>query len=185
MMRDLAGQNLASPRPTYAKRMLRLIVLLVIIGGVVFLLKNRINIGGIGSGASVVLREAPRGLTPVKAENAPSATEGGVDLATQSATFTDVKFGGEAVASATRSFGGGTYVLSVDATLPDPKNTYYEVWLVGDDEVIPVDFMTGSKTKWSLRLRSGDKYSSYSGIWITLERTKDELPEERVLEGSF
>jgi len=159
-------------------------VALIIIGGIFFLARSRFNFAR-GGDSSVILREAPRGLTPVQIDGSSNAIEGGVDLTTQQATFEDVKYQGQAKATASRSFGGGTYILSVDATLPDPKSTYYQVWLVGNGKTIPIDFMSGSKTSWSLRLKSSDKYSNYDGIWITLERTKDELPEEHVLEGSF
>jgi len=182
-MRDLGQQNFDSGRRSLGKKALRILVLLIVIIGVIFLVKSRLNIGG--SGGSVILREAPRGLIPVSIGNQSNLTAGAVDLTTQSATFKDVRYGGEAKATATRSFGGGLYILSVDATLPDPVNTNYQVWLVGGGSVIPIDYMNGSKTSWSLGLRSSDKYSKYDGIWITLERTKDELPEEHVLEGTF
>ena len=184
-MRDLGGQNFGNfQRSSKAKTIFRILILLIIVGGVFYFAKSRLSLGQIGTGA-VILKEAPRGLKPVVIDQTADLTEGGVQLSTQQATFEDVRYNGQAKATASRSFGGGLYILSVDATLPDPNNTYYEVWLVSDGKVIPIDFMTGSKTSWSLRLRSSDKYSSYDGIWNTLERTKDELPEEHILEGSF
>jgi hypothetical protein len=182
-MRDLAqqfGENRGNLR---VKNLWRLLVILVLVGVGFFLIKNRFeNVGS--SGSSIILQEAPYGLVPVEVGNIQITSEG-VNLTTQQASFRDVKYGGEASARATRSFGGGAYILSVDATLPDPKNVNYQVWLVGDDGVVPIDYMTGSKNGWSLRLRSSDKYSKYDGIWITLERSKDETSEEHVLEGSF
>jgi len=183
-MRDLANQDFSSKKPIFKSRLLRIFLIILVLAGVFYIAKSQVNFGA-ASGSSVTLQEVPRNLTPIVADGTQNITEGGVDLVTQHAAFTDVKYGGGAKATATRSFGGGTYILSVDATLPDPKNTYYEVWLVGGGSVIPIDFMSGSKTSWNLSFRSGDKYSKYSGIWITLERTKDELPEENVLEGSF
>ena len=179
-MRDLA-RGVRSSR-NVNKIFGQLIVVLFIIGAV-FFIKNNFVDTSVG-GTSVVLREAPRGLKPVEVENG-GVTDGGVDLAINRATLRDVKYGGTARASATRSYGGGIYILSVDATLPDPVNTQYQVWLVGSGAVLPIDYMRGSKTSWSLSLRDTDKYSKYSGIWITLERTKDEKPEEHVMEGSF
>ena len=185
MMRDLGQQKFGnSARFSKAKTIFRILILLIIIGAILYFAKSRLNFGQIGTG-SVILREAPRGLKPVVVDQTADLTEGGIQLSTQQSTFKDVRYGGQAKATASRSFGGGLYILSVDATLPDPNNTYYEVWLTGNGKVVPIDFMTGSKTSWSLRLRSSDKYSSYDGIWITLERTKDELPEEHILEGSF
>lgn len=160
-------------------------VIVVLVAAAIFWGAKRLNLVG-SSTASVTLREAPRGLTPVAVdEDSTQVTQGGVNLASQSVTLTDVKYGGEAKATATRSFGGGVYSLNVDATLPDPVNTDYQVWLVGDGGATPIDYMRGSKTSWSLSLRDSDKYSAYDGIWITLERTRDEIAEERVMEGSF
>lgn len=149
-----------------------------------YLAKSKINLGE-GSSSSVTLREAPRGLTAIKVETTSPISEGRVDLATETALLTDVKYQGEAQGTADRSYGGGVYILSVNATLPDPKGHVYGVWLVGDSGPVLVDYMSGSKTSWSLRLRGPDKYSQYGGIWITLERAKDEIPEEHILEGSF
>lgn len=139
-------------------------------------------VGG-GSSGGVILRDAPTDLEPVGVGEV--KIEGGVDLKTEKASFKDVKYGGSAQASATRAYGGGVYSLTVEANLPDPKNTYYQVWLVGSAAPVSVDFMRGAKTSWTLNLRDTDKFSKYKGIWITLERTKDDLPEEHVLEGSF
>lgn len=147
--------------------------------------KSRLNIGT-ASGSSVTLREAERGLVPVElsGEHA-ELTSGAVDLVTQKAALVDVKYDGEARATATRSFGGGTYILSVEATLPDPKNVSYQVWVVGGGEVVPIDYLRGQGTKWSLSVRTSDEFSGYDGVWITLERTKNDVPEEHVMEGSF
>ena len=183
-MRDLAQQLPGNRGNSRIKKIIRLTVVLVVVGTILFYAKSKL-IGGTGGGSSIVLREAPRGLKPVSDEGAEKVTDKGVNLVTQRASFADLKFGGEAQATATRSFGGGTYILSVNATLPDPKNTYYQVWLVGGGNIIPIDYMRGLGNSWSLNLRSQDKYSQYKGIWITLERTKDELPEEHVLDGTF
>ena len=184
-MRDLGQQKFSDfARPSKTKTIFRILILLIIVGAILYFAKSRLNFGQIGAG-SVILREAPRGLKPVTIDQTANVAEGGVQLSTQQAAFEDVRYGGQAKATASRSFGGDLYILSVNATLPDPNNTYYEVWLTGNSKVIPIDFMTGSKTSWSLRLRSNDKYSQYDGILITLERTKDELPEEHILEGSF
>ncbi|OGD95113.1 hypothetical protein A3F02_02420 [Candidatus Curtissbacteria bacterium RIFCSPHIGHO2_12_FULL_38_9b] len=183
-MRDLANQNFNIKKPKATAKFLRLILLIVVLAAIFPIGKFFLKPGSLGE-SSIVLREAPRNLKPINVDLTESINSEGVNLITQSATFKDVQYGGEANATATRSFGGGTYILSVDATLPDPVNTNYQVWLVSGQEVIPINFMNGSKNTWSLRLRSSDKYSNYDGIWITLERTKDELPEEHILEGSF
>jgi len=159
--------------------------LALIFAGGIFLFKNGLDFGG-SSSSSVILREAQRGLTPVVIEGGQDdILESAVDLTTQKAILSDVMHGGAAKASATRSFGGGSYILSVEATLPDPINVNYAVWVVGGGETILIDYMTGSKTSWSLSKRARDEYSNYDGIWITLERTKDDFVEEHVMEGTF
>jgi hypothetical protein len=187
-MRDLSRiQNSRQSSLSTFKKYWRLFAVVVIVLVILFVVRFGLNLGGgvrVG-GSSVTLREAPRGLTPVAVDGQSDAVSGGVDLATQSASFSDVKYGGGASATATRSFGGGTYILNVSANLPDPVNTSYQVWLVGGGEIVPIDYMRGSGTSWSLSLRASDNYSNYDGIWITLERTKDDLVEEHVLEGSF
>ncbi len=182
-MRDLANLSYLLSKISGIPRAFRLIILAVVVGGVLFFLGSKLNLP-VGGGQDLVLRDPPRNLTPVTVEGG-SVSDGGMALTKKTTTLKDVKYGGEAFGTASRSFGGGTYILSVNATLPDPKNTTYQVWLSDGDSMIPIDYMSGSKTSWSLRLRSTDKYSSYRSILVTLERTKDNLPEERVLEGSF
>lgn len=186
-MRDLSKIPLGKTRrkPPAFRKLARLLVFLFIALSIFSVAKSRLNITT-SSGSSVILREAQRGLTPVELSGEhKKLTSGAVDLVTQKATLADVKYGGRARATATRSFGGGTYILTVDGTLPDPKNVSYQVWVVGGGEVVPIDYMRGEKTKWDLSVRTSDEFSNYDEIWITLERTKDEIPEEHVMEGSF
>lgn len=178
-MRDLSKSNYGSKKRISRK-------FSILIGGVFAVVLAvyglSMMVGG-GSSGGVILRDAPTDLEPVEAGE--MKIEGGVDLKTEKASFKDVKYGGDAQASATRAYGGGVYSLTVEANLPDPKNTNYQVWLVGSGGPVSVDYMRGTKTSWSLNLRDSDKFSKYKGIWITLERTKDDLPEEHVLEGTF
>ncbi|MCR4324296.1 MAG: hypothetical protein NUV69_01265 [Candidatus Curtissbacteria bacterium] len=163
----------------------KIFIIVAFILGVFFAVTSTFNISTPG-GSAVVLREAPRGLTPVGGSSELSGVaEGGVELTKQTATLQDVEYGGEARGSATRSFGGGTYILTVSATLPDPTNNLYQVWLANGSQALPIDYMSGSKNSWSLSLRDTDKYSNYREIWITREITKDSKPELHVLEGSF
>lgn len=182
-MRDLGQRRGYSVSVNSFNLVLKIGLFILVVGFIGILVNSKLMIGS-GSSSSVVLQEAPRGLVPVEVKFEGLAKRG-VNLTTQSAVLRDVKYGGEAKAKATRSSGGGVYVLSVEATLPDPVNTNYQVWLVSADEILPIDYMRGSGTSWSLSLRDSDKYSSYDGIWITLERTKDDLPEEHVMEGTF
>ena len=179
-MRDL-GKKYGLPRGP--NKFFWQIVILFLILSVVFFAKNKF-FGGSSGGSSITLSDAPRGLTAVQVDSS-GLGDGGVDLVSKKISLRDVKYGGDARATATRSYGGGIYNLSVEATLPDPVNTNYQVWLVSGEALLPIDYMRGAKTSWSLSLRDSDKYSNYRGIWITLERTKDSKPEEHVMEGSF
>ncbi|HSX18841.1 MAG TPA: hypothetical protein VLE91_01765 [Candidatus Saccharimonadales bacterium] len=192
-MRDLSRVPLGARSKKGAKvgkfiKRLRLLVIVVVIIAAVLFVKEKFNGQSAIDGQSIILREASHGLTPVKLGNESSTLlKNAVDLKTEKTTLKDVKYGGSgvAVATAARSYGGGSYILTVDATLPDPVNVSYEVWVVGGGEVVPVDFMQGSGTHWTLNVNTKDEFSNYSGIWITLERLKDEKPEEHVLEGTF
>ena len=186
-MRDLSKTPLGNPRRRSSplRRLKKLLALVLLVLLIFLIARLWLNLGN-SSGSAIILREAARGLVPVELSNQhEQLTSKAVDLVTQRAILVDVKYDGRAAATATRSFGGGTYILTVEATLPDPKNVSYQVWVTGGGEVIPIDYMRGEKTNWSLSVRTGDEFSNYDGIWITLERTKDEIPEEHVMEGSF
>lgn len=180
-MRDLSKANYG-PRRFEKKRVITVLGGVIAVVLVVYFLNSLIGSGG--SSGAITLRDAPTDLTPVAAGDG-LKVDGGVNLKTETAGMKDVKYGGSAKATVTRAYGGGVYSLDIQATLPDPKNTYYQVWLVGGGVEVPVEYMSGSKTSWSLSLRDKDKFSKYRTVWITLERTKDEFPEEHVMEGSF
>lgn len=183
-MRDLS-RSFSSKKNLKNNRMLRILALVAVVGVVIFFLKNFSSGDGLGGGADITLKDASFGLKPV-AVSKTTAASGGVNLTTQTITLKDVKYGGEARATATRSYGAGIYKLDVSATMPDPKNVVYEVWLTGADGLVPIDVMRGAKNSWSLSLSDTDKYSKYSGILITLQRNKGTgIPEEHVMEGSF
>lgn len=184
-MRDLSQGKVTYIGKRTNSRPLKIGLVVAVAIGAFYVVGNFLTSGSSGSGSGTVLREAPIGLVPVDVGASNVEVAEGVNLVTQTAVMRDVKYGGEATATVRRSFGGGLYILTIDATLPDPKNVSYQVWLVGGGEVVPVEYMRGSKTSWSLSLRDVDKFSSYKGVWITLERSKDDIDEEHVMEGSF
>lgn len=183
-MRDLSN-SFSSKKNAKGSRLIRILLLFAVFGAVIFFLKN-FSLGDVLVGGSdVVLKDAGFGLNPVSTGKT-TAASGGVSLATQTINLTDIKYGGEAKATAKRSYGAGIYKLDVSATLPDPKNVAYEVWLTGADGPVPIDVMRGAKNSWSLSLSDSDKFSKYTGVLISLERNKaDSIVEERVMEGSF
>ncbi len=185
-MRDLANQSLLKRKRQTSPKAVRTIIIVILIAGVLYFIASKTNVAGIGgSGDSIVLRDATRGLTPVKVDGTPVEVKNAVNLTSNTATLRNVS-GEVASAVATRVFGNGSYTLTVDATLPDPKGSKYEVWLVGGGQTVEAGFMEGAKTAWSLTFRDSDKYSSLKSVWITREITsEDERPEKHVLEGTF
>ncbi len=189
-MRDLAQVKTSKKKINSSPKILLIGIIVVIVVAVLYIIASKINVGGIGgSSAGVVLKDAPKNLTPVAVDRTPVGvdTGGGVELSSGSATFTNVS-DDSASATATRVFGNGLYTLTVSATLPDPKGSKYQVWLVGGGKTLNAGFMDGDSTKtdWSLTFRDKDNYSTLSEIWITKEiTTEDGKPERHILEGRF
>lgn len=183
-MRDLANQSIIRRKGMVLKR--TWIFALVFVLVVVFLASLLLNSSDTSSGGdSANLKDAPKGLKPVKLAEVVS-TGGGIDLSKNSATLSDVKYGGLASGTATRTFGDGSFSLSVSATLPDPKGDKYQVWLTNGSEVKNAGFMNGSGKSWSVVFRDKDIYSKFNEVWVTRELTTEgNQPETHVLEGSF
>lgn len=182
-MRDLAKGRVYSEQQS--KRKILLIVGVVVVSTLIglFLMQGDTSINT-PSNSAATLKDAPTNLMPVDVGEV--QITGGVELATDTSSLKDMRYGGQAKATATRAHGGDIYVLNVDATMPDPINQKYWVWLVDSGgKTVPVNPMRGSKTHWTMTLRDRDKFSNYNKIWITLERTEDEKPEEHIMEGSF
>jgi hypothetical protein len=185
-MRDLAKRqysNRSSPRAKF-QLPLKLLLIIVLVLSVVGFAKSRFGVSSAASSES--LHDAPYGLKPIEAVDI-DVTSGGVNLTTQKAILSDVKYGGRAKGTATRSFGGGSYILSVDVTIPETTGAAWEVWLVDSEGALrEVDFMNCSGKTCSYTLRDTDKFSSFNNIWITRELTKeDNAPEQHVLEGGW
>ena len=129
VMRDLAGQNYSQSKIAIPQSIIRIIILLIVAVAILFLAKAFVNSGGIG-GSSIVLHDAPKGLTPVTAPGVSDIAQGAVNLVVENASFTDVSGEGGS-ATATRKYGDGSFVLTVNATLPAPPQGHkYQVWLV-------------------------------------------------------
>ena len=184
-MRDLAGQNYSRARITIPRSLLRIALLLAVVLVVLFVVKLAVSSGGVG-GSSIELRDAPKGLIPVSVSGVEISSEDAINLTIESATFQNVgDVGGSA--SASRKYGDGSYSLTVSANLPGPKGNPYQVWIVGDGEVVLAGKMNGSGNSWSLVFNDKDKnFSKMNEIWITREITEiDNKPEKHILEGTF
>ncbi|GEM_PF-3373589 len=188
-MRDLANQNFSSKnsKKTRSSGLIKVILVLVLGIGVIYFLKTKLlNSETSGSSASVELKEAPRGLKPVAVDSKDIVSKG-VDLKSESASFTLVKDGFSGKVSASRSYAGGIYILNVDATLEDPEGHRYAVWATNGDEELLIDYMAGTKNSFNLRVRrNDDKFMKYDGLLITLERSQlDNESETQIFKGSF
>lgn len=186
-MRDLARQNLITRKKHIlsipAFKFISIAVLVVVI---LVVAKNVTSGGGIVTSADSAVHDAPNNLTPVSLESSTlDISDSGVQLDSDSITLTAVSgLGGSG--NARRTFGGGSFSLSVSATLPDPKGNKYQVWITNGTNIKDAGFMTGSKTSWSLTFRDNKNYSNYREIWITQEiTTEDAKPETHRLEGNF
>lgn len=96
--------------------------------------------------------------------------------------------GGDSMAIATRDYKDGKFSHTVLADLPDSENGFfYEGWLVrgSDNNTISTGVMRVAKGGYLLDFTSGVDYTDHNLVVITLERTKDKLPETHILEGSF
>lgn len=185
-MRDLARSGPFSRRNTGGKRSRLRILVIIILLGVVSYIVGAYQPKPDAQTGPVVLRDAPANLSPVSLAGIDRAIATGVTLTTGTARMKDIRYDGEAKAEVTRAYGAGLYKLDINAVLPDPVNVSYAVWLVGDDDVpVFVEYMRGDKTTWTLNLSGPDKFSNLNGVIISLERTKDNKVEEKILEGSF
>jgi hypothetical protein len=94
--------------------------------------------------------------------------------------------GGTAKGLATRDYSNGQFTLTVLADLPEPKDGFYQGWLVKDETTfISANKLTIAKGGYLLDFMSRTDYSDYPKVLITLEKVFDNQPEVHILEGSF
>lgn len=78
-------------------------------------------------------------------------------------------------------------IIQVEALLPDPPK-FYEVWLLGDtpEQVKSLGPLTyrGPEDFW-LKFESAEDTRQFSQIIITNEQIADDIPEDRILIGTF
>ena len=184
-MRDLAQQNYSRTKFRIPGSVGRVVLLLIVVIAILFAARSVLNVGGVG-GSSVQLKDAPKGLIPVSLSGDVVSTDEGIDLAIESATFQNVS-DVSGTASASRKYGDGSFSMTVNATLPDPKGNPYQVWIVGEGQVTLAGTMNGSGGNWGLVFNDRDKnFSKMNEVWITREITGiDNIPEKHILEGSF
>lgn len=187
-MRDLAHQSSSYKKRSLktSPKVIKIAVVVLVVGGIYFL-SSKANVGGesIGGDGSTV-RNAPAGLVPVKVDGAPVDTSSGSQLASGTINLKNVAGSLGGTATAGRVFGAGTYTLTVNATLPNPKGDRYQAWLSDGENAYDANFMEGSGTTWSTTFRNTEKYANFKQVWITREiTTEDNKPEKHIMEGTF
>jgi len=101
--------------------------------------------------------------------------------------------GGGSRGIATRVYKDGRFEHVILADLPDPQAGYfYQGWLATKGKEGKVGFSyvkTGklrmAKGGYLLEFESKNDYTSFSQVWVTLEKVDDTKPEKHILEGSF
>lgn len=100
--------------------------------------------------------------------------------------------GGNASGIATRKVEDERFTHTILADLPDPEEgSFYEGWLVrgeeGEDDFsfISTGKMKVAKGGYLLEFDSGNDFSDYSKVVVTLEKVADINPERHILEGEF
>lgn len=99
--------------------------------------------------------------------------------------------GGGSSAIATRKFESGKFTSNFLADLPDPDSgDFYQAWLIKSEEgkedlVVSLGSLQLSKGGWMLNYSGSKDLSDYSKVLVTSEKTRDNTPETKLLEGSF
>ena len=183
-MRDLARSSSFGRRGKKTRKRWAYVLGFFVLGGLMYLVGGDVTFSTNTQKGPISISDAPSDLTAVTLADQEDITAGGVSLATETAAMKDLR--GGASATVKRSFGGGAYRLSVNAKLPDPVNVNYAVWLVKGNSAKLIDYMRGKGTNWSLSVSGKEaEFLPYYGVLITLERTKDNKPEEKIMSGSF
>jgi hypothetical protein len=87
---------------------------------------------------------------------------------------------------AVRENKNGVYEISILADLADPEaGKFYEVWLLDGDRKMSLGEMRIAKGGYLLEKTVSEDISSYTKYVITLEGTRDNEMEKRILEGNL
>lgn len=199
-MRDLANQdysNTSIPSKTSNSRSkiiisrssIKIIIALAAVLIILFIAKNITSSGSLIGSSQLVLRDAPKGMTPVVENERGNLVDDAVNLVIENATFTNVSEQAGS-ATATRKYGDGSFTMTVNASLPstsdDGFGDDYQVWIVGDNVLKLAGTLKGFPGSMLLVFNDVDNYSNTNQIWITRERTNFEgRPEQHILEGIF
>jgi len=181
-MRDLARSDLGRRRKTSRSKLLLYIAAFIVLGVVLYYVGGDT---GTTQNRNELIADAPTDLTPVSLAGQENLAANAVSLNPDTAKMKDLR-DEDSSATVVRSYGGGAYRLSVNANLPDPVNVNYAVWLTGTGNPWFVEYMRGSGRDWYVNIAGKEsELLKYDGVLISLERTKDNKVEEKIMEGSF
>lgn len=94
--------------------------------------------------------------------------------------------GGNQAGIVTKDSENGQSVYTVIANLEDPNPGYfYQAWVVKDSDYVSLGKLELAKGGWMVTLRTSRDLSDHKTVWVTQEKTFDNVPEKHVLEGSF
>ncbi len=159
-----------------------LVVLLIAAGLFLFFRDGRVE-DEISPGEQVLVEDVSRELSTQLGVTIPEDVE--------RIALRDVRDEG-ATGLATRSYTDEVFSHTILAALPELiANTQYQGWLVrgsegdGNYSVMSTGVLRVSKGGFLLEYSSSDDLRDYNQVWVTVEVESDEVPETRVLEGSF
>ena len=155
------------------------IVLIVLIAGVLWFknLKNR----------KVVTVPTPTPTPTSTIEKQITGKFGGLKIPANAdkADLMDVS-GGVGLGEAIRTYQNGKFSLTVLADLPDPKTGYfYQGWIFDGKTYLSLGKLRVAKGGYLVDFTSATNYSNVKNVVVTLERVFNNVPETRILEGSF
>ena len=94
--------------------------------------------------------------------------------------------GGVGLGEAVRIYQNGKFSLTILADLPDPKTGYfYQGWIVNGTTYLSLGELRVAKGGYLVDFISTTNYSNVKNVVVTLERVFNNVPETRILEGSF
>jgi hypothetical protein len=162
------------------------VVIILVILVAVFLIRRR-------QAANVLTNSSPL-PTPVSQFQQNLQTNFGITVPPTAvkADMKDVSGGNQVGLTTEDKTTSNEHTYTVIANLEDPASgSFYEAWLVrgkpGDANYEPVSLgkLTVAKGGWLVNYTTAKDLSDHKTIWITLEKTNDQVPEKHILEGAF
>lgn len=173
------------------KAVIGIIVVLLILGGIVLVNKNKNKEETISPEItleSTKMIDSDANLKPAMSEDEKQTIED--TFVQEGAEMTMLKDvgGGQAVGTAWRHFDGKSFVHKVEVSRLAglEKGFFYEGWLVGDKGFFSTGRMAAIDGQGKLYYKSSEDKSAFRGVVITLEAEDgNPAPDRHIVEGSF